>query len=157
MAKPRHEVSLCDQAQHCLQGLSAHGLTQGGFPKPEAFSSSPQISMKLREVVSRRKEMNEKWEARWERLCICECSLGAREPGGAGGMMSERVGFYHCLQKSPYSTIHHQSSRAKGLGVPTEVTWTHSPPPNLIPGWARYRVRSGEGSGRAVMQPRCLT
>lgn len=28
--------------------------------------------------------MNEKWEVRWERLRICECSLGAREPGGAG-------------------------------------------------------------------------
>ena len=28
--------------------------------------------------------MNEKWEARWEQLSMCEYSLGAREPGGAG-------------------------------------------------------------------------
>lgn len=28
--------------------------------------------------------MDEKWEARMERLKMCECRLGAREPGGAG-------------------------------------------------------------------------
>lgn len=104
--------------------------------------------------------MNEKWEVRWERLRMCECSLGAREPGGAGarpllGWGHKVVNFHHCPEKSPHSY------RAKGLRGPHKTPtstccWkpcsnqpvSHSllsSAPRLMPGCDPYRVRPGKG------------
>lgn len=57
----------------------------GGYQNLRFPPSSPQIREKRQQVVSRREEMMEKWKARWERLCLCECSLEAGEPGGRAG------------------------------------------------------------------------
>ena len=68
--------------------------------------------------------MKEKWKARQEQLHMCECSLGAREPGGGGAgwgegpgrVMSQRGGFPPPAGEEPPQ--HHSSAkfRAKGLG-----------------------------------------
>lgn len=68
--------------------------------------------------------MKEKWKARQEQLHMCECSLGAREPGGRGrgGMMARRGGFPPLLEKSLHSTTHQQSSGPRALGEKTQQT-----------------------------------
>lgn len=66
--------------------------------------------------------MKEKWKARQEQLHMCECSLGAREPGGAGrgegpgrGDVATRWISSPAGEEPPQ---HHSSAkfRAKGLG-----------------------------------------
>lgn len=38
-------------------------------------------------MVFRREEMMEKWKVRWERFCLCECSLEVGEFGGRVGFL----------------------------------------------------------------------
>lgn len=65
-------------------------------------------------MVSKKKEIDEKWKARSDRLSMCECSLGTREPGGGG--MAPRGGF--SLPAAGREPPTAQSSGAKGLGGP---------------------------------------
>ncbi|KAK2104340.1 hypothetical protein P7K49_018196 [Saguinus oedipus] len=84
--------------------------------------ASEEIREKLQLVVSRRKEMNEKWEARWERLRMCEYSPRARD-GGAGvpllelgnGEVPPWADFHYCLERRPPQ--HPLFSKALGPGA----------------------------------------
>lgn len=85
--------------------------------------SFPQISEKLKQVLYRRKEMNERWEARWERLRMCEY-LWDPEPAGEGVQMPAEVGAqrgdFHCLEMSPRPLQHHSSARFWGPHRPVD-------------------------------------
>lgn len=50
---------------------------------PELLSlPSLQIREKLQQMMAKRLEMDKKWEDRDDRLRMCECGSGPREPGG---------------------------------------------------------------------------
>lgn len=59
--------------------------------------SAPQIREKLQQVVSRRQEMNDKWEARSDRLHMCEYSSGL----GNLRPLLEVAGTTPCLEETP--------------------------------------------------------
>uniref|UniRef100_A0A2I3FRY9 Spectrin beta chain n=1 Tax=Nomascus leucogenys TaxID=61853 RepID=A0A2I3FRY9_NOMLE len=93
--------------------------------------ASEEIREKLQQVMSRRKEMNEKWEARWERLRMCESRPGARAQG----------------QEYPLVQAEGQSGHAAGsLTLTTQRAPTPCPSsapltPSLMPGRLELKER----------------
>ena len=72
--------------------------TVGSIAKVWALPlSAPQIREKLQQVVSRRQEMNDKWEARSDRLHMCEYSSGL----GNLRPLLEVAGTTPCLEETP--------------------------------------------------------
>lgn len=73
--------------------------TVGSIAKAWALPlSAPQIREKLQQVVSRRQEMNDKWEARSDRLHMCEYSSGL----GNLRPLLEVAGTTPCLEEIPW-------------------------------------------------------
>lgn len=128
--------------------------------------SSPQIREKLQQVISRRQEMNDKWEARSDRLHMREYSSGLGNlRAGPSRPLLEVQGTTPCVEETSwqYSVRKLWATGLRQevctdecstlLPLPTLLLILSRPPvPSLVPMWS-----CGLGEVREVLvSPECL-
>ncbi|XP_004698710.1 spectrin beta chain, erythrocytic isoform X1 [Echinops telfairi] len=131
--------------------------------------ASDQIQEKLRQVVSRRKEMNEKWDARWERLCllleVCQFSrdasvaeawliaqepyLASRDFGHTVDSVEKLIKRHEAFEKSTTSW----AERFAALEKPTTLELKERQTPERLAEETGAQEEEGETAGEAPRAP----